>query len=177
MLRTRRDRLYGVGPRSAHIAGLAYSCFELPDRLTGAVAEVIAPCLGDPHEYVALRLADGGLAAITLTCAANVLGLPRPDDYCYADAASARVAFDAAGRLLRLPGDEVARRMLDAAGEVVCELVLTTIKTSELREPQLVVGFLKCRERNACHWFRRRVLEEPRSVGAIKQRHLRHAVK
>ncbi|TML18153.1 MAG: methylhydantoinase [Actinobacteria bacterium] len=139
MLRTWRERLYGVGPRSAHIAGLPYSCFELPDRLTGAVAEVIAPCPGDPHEYVALRLADGGLAAITLTCAANVLGLPRPDDYCYADAASARVAFDAAGRLLRLPGDEVARRMLDAAGEVVCELVLTIIKTSELHDAQLVV--------------------------------------
>ncbi len=27
MLRVRRDRVYGVGPRSAHIAGLPYACF------------------------------------------------------------------------------------------------------------------------------------------------------
>ena len=139
MLRARRNRLYGVGPRSAHIAGLPYSCFEPPDQLAGAVAEVISPCPGDPHEYVALRLRDGRLAAITLTCAANLLGIPQPDDYCYADPASALVAFAAAGSLLRLPADEVARRMLDAAAEVVCELVLTIIKSSELHEPQLVV--------------------------------------
>ena len=31
MLRVRRDRVYGVGPRSAHIAGLPYACF-LPGR-------------------------------------------------------------------------------------------------------------------------------------------------
>jgi hypothetical protein len=74
MLRARRNHLYGVGPRSAHIAGLPYSCFEPPDRLAGAVAEVISPCPGDTHEYVVLRLRDGGLAAITLTCAANLLG-------------------------------------------------------------------------------------------------------
>ncbi|MEO8696012.1 MAG: hydantoinase/oxoprolinase family protein [Acidimicrobiales bacterium] len=139
MLRARRKRLYGVGPRSAHIAGLPYSCFEPPEHLAGAVAEVISPCAGDPHEYVALRLADGSHAAITLTCAANLLGLAHDDDYCFADPASARVAFAAAGALLHLPPVEVARRMLDAAAEVVCELVLTIIKSSELHEPQLVV--------------------------------------
>lgn len=139
MLRARRNRLYGVGPRSAHIAGLPYSCFEPPERLAGAVAEVISPCPGDPHEYVALRLADGGFAAITLTCASSLLGIAESDDYCYADPASARVAFAAAGALLHLPPEEVARRMLDATAEVVCELVLRIIKSSELHEPQLVV--------------------------------------
>jgi N-methylhydantoinase A/oxoprolinase/acetone carboxylase beta subunit len=138
MLRARRNRLYGVGPRSAHIAGLAYSCFEPPERLAGAVAEIIAPSSGDPAEFVVLRLTDGERVAVTLTCAANLLGVSDPGDYCYAEPAAAGIAFAAAGRLLGLDGAEVARRMLDAAAGVVCELVLAVVKSSELREPQLV---------------------------------------
>ncbi len=43
LLRARKGRFYGVGPRSAHIAGLPYACYLPADRFVGARAELIAP--------------------------------------------------------------------------------------------------------------------------------------
>src|SRR4051812_23976611 len=89
MLRVRPRRfgglqVYGVGPRSAHIAGLAYAGFEPAEALAGATPVEFAPKDGDPADYLALDLADGRRVALTNTCAANALGITRPDDYAYA---------------------------------------------------------------------------------------------
>src|SRR6185295_15680310 len=81
MLRARKGRLYGVGPRSAHIAGLPYSCYLDASDFEGATAELIAPKPDDPVEYVVVRLADGRRAALTNTCAAVALGTVEPSDY------------------------------------------------------------------------------------------------
>jgi hypothetical protein len=134
MLRARRNRLHGVGPRSAHIAGLAYACFTDPERLAGCRAELISPMTGDPAEYVVVRLTDGTQVAITNTCAANALGITEPDDYCYAPPAAADAALAAAALLLRLDPHEIARRMLEAAGEEVAELVLAVAKSNGLKD-------------------------------------------
>ncbi|MGD9795707.1 MAG: hydantoinase/oxoprolinase family protein [Acidimicrobiia bacterium] len=133
MLRARRNRLHGVGPRSAHIAGLAYACFTDPQRLAGCRAELISPMAGDPAEYVVVRLTDGTQVAITNTCAANALGITEPDDYCYAPPAAAEAALGAAALMLRLEPHEIARRMLEAAGEEVAELVLAVAKSNGLK--------------------------------------------
>lgn len=137
----RRLRVYGVGPRSAHIAGLAYAGFEPAAALEGAEAVTFAPLPGDPDDYLALTLADGRRVALTNTCAANALGVTRPDDYAYAPPAAAIAAFAAAGRTLGLSGDDVARRMLEASGTAVCELVAAVVKDAGLiRPPVIAVG-------------------------------------
>src|SRR5581483_2635932 len=110
MLRVRRRKVYGVGPRSAHIAGLPYACFGTAGDYAGAEAVLISPRAGDPDDYLVLRLADGRHVALTNTCAANVLGFPVPGDYAEGDGAAARAAFDIAGNFLRLPGDAVAKQ-------------------------------------------------------------------
>src|SRR5581483_11200568 len=48
--------VYGVGPRSAHIAGLPYACFGSAADYAGAEAVTIAPKAGDPDDYLVLRL-------------------------------------------------------------------------------------------------------------------------
>jgi hypothetical protein len=68
-----RVRLLDVGPRSAHIAGLPYACFEPTQELEGAKACLIAPRPGDPPEYLVLENQRGRRIAVTLTCAANAL--------------------------------------------------------------------------------------------------------
>src|SRR6185436_858023 len=143
MLRVRRRRfgglgVHGVGPRSAHIAGLAYACFEPADVLSGATAVEFSPRDGDPADYLALDLADGRRVALTNTCAANALGVTEPGDYAYADGAAARAAFAVAGQALGLDGDEVARRMLEASGTAVCELVAAVAASAKLEHPRLV---------------------------------------
>lgn len=134
----RHGDVFGVGPRSAHIAGLPYSCYLEPDALAGAVAELIAPRAGDPADYLVLRLADGRSAALTNTCAANALGVVEVGDYAAGNGDSARTAFAAAGALLGLPGEEVARRMLDASTDALCELVASVSAAHELDRPTIV---------------------------------------
>ncbi len=138
MLRARRGRVYGVGPRSAHIAGMRYACFTPPEELDGAVAEVGAPVAGDPDDYLMLRLRTGERVAITNTCAANARGLPEPGDYCWAPDTSALHAFTLAGGLLRTPALEIALQMLTASGEAICELALAVAKGNKVSKPTLV---------------------------------------
>ncbi len=140
MLRVHGHRVHAVGPRSAHIAGLPYACFLEPRLLVGATAEVIAPRPGDEDDHLVLRLADGSLAAVTVTCAANALRVPVEGDHAWtptaADAATAALA--AAGAWCGLDGDEVARRIMTAASDAVCELVHTLVSTQKLRDPSIV---------------------------------------
>lgn len=140
LLRARKGHLYGVGPRSAHIAGLPYSCYLRAADLLGARAELFAPRDGDPADYVVLRLADGTSAAITNTCAAVALGVVEPTDHAAieADRDAARAAFAAAGSLLRLDGDELARRMLRTAAEAVGAIALEVAAEYDLRRPTIV---------------------------------------
>lgn len=138
MLRVRRRRIYGVGPRSAHIAGLTYSCFLPPERLTGARPETLAPRPGDPADYLALRLADGTLAALTNTCAANALGLVPDGDYAAGQRCSATAALDIAGASLGLSGSELARRMMQASTEALADLVTAVAAQHRLTEPTLI---------------------------------------
>ncbi len=111
MLRVRRRRIYGVGPRSAHIAGLPYSCFLAPERLAGARPETLVPRPGDPADYLALQLADGSMAALTNTCAANAV---------------------------RLSGTELARRMIQASTETLADLVTAVAAQHRLTQPTLI---------------------------------------
>lgn len=142
MLRVRRGLfglgVHGVGPRSAHIAGLPYACFLAPDELRGARPVVGPVVAGDPPDYLTLELADGRRAALTVTCAANARGVTRPGDYAMANAESAAVAFEVAAEQLRASADEIAERMLNAAGEATCELALQVAKAAKLTAPALV---------------------------------------
>lgn len=138
MLRARKGRLYGVGPRSAHIAGLPYCCYLEASDLDGARAVLGAPRPEDPVEYVVLELADGRRAAVTNTCAAVALGIVEPSDYAAGDRDAALAGMEAAGALLRLAPLEVARRMLDASAAAVGELVRAVIADHELEAPRIV---------------------------------------
>ena len=140
MLRLRSRRVYAVGPRSAHIAGLPYACFVEPDRLVGATALVLAPRAGDDDDHLVLQLLDGSRAALTVTCAANALGVVQPGDHATSPTApqAARLAFEIAGTFCNLEPLEVARRMMTAASDAVCELVHALVSSQKLRNPTIV---------------------------------------
>ena len=138
MLRARRGKVYGVGPRSAHIAGLAYACFTDPARVAASTAELVAPREGDPrrlrgraHPGRRARWPSPTRARPTPSAsrspATTATRRPRP----------ARAALAAAGAMLRLDGDEVARRMLEASGGAVAELALAVAKANKLRHPEI----------------------------------------
>jgi N-methylhydantoinase A len=138
MLRVRRRRVYGVGPRSAHIAGLPYACFGVAADYAGAEAVTIVPRTGDTGDYLVLRLADGRHVALTNTCAANALGVAVYGDYAEGDYGAAQAAFEVAGRYLRLRGEEVAKRMITATTDLLGDLVTAVAKQHQLVQPKLV---------------------------------------
>ncbi len=138
ILRGQKRGVYGVGPRSAHISGLSYACFATPEQLDGARAQLTAPRAGDTPDHVVITCPDGTRLALTNTCAANLLRITQPGDYAAGSHAAAAAAFEIASGLLRLPAEEIARRMLVASGGAIAELVAAVIAEHELRNPTLV---------------------------------------
>ncbi len=107
--------LRDVGPRSAHIAGLAYAAFTPLDALRAATAIFVSPRPGDPADYVALELRDGSRCAPTPTCAANLLGYVPAEAFARGDPESARAAFALAGAEVGCTAEALARSVLERA--------------------------------------------------------------
>lgn len=132
-------RVADVGPRSAHIAGLPYACFADPGEIVGATAALVSPRPGDPSEYLVLETRKGHRLGLTPTCAANALDEVPARAYARADAASAKHAFEIAGRLLGLEGAALARAVLDVAVAKICRAASEAVAEHRLA-PALVVG-------------------------------------
>ena len=74
-----RRTVYGVGPRSAHIAGLSYACFataRAARRRDAPSSSRRAPATRPTTS--SSRCRDGARLALTNTCAANLLGITQP---------------------------------------------------------------------------------------------------
>jgi N-methylhydantoinase A/oxoprolinase/acetone carboxylase beta subunit len=112
-----------VGPRSAHIAGLAYACFAPPAALAGAKLVTISPRPDDPADYVAIESANGTRYALTLTCAANALGVVPSGAYARSEPEAARLAMQPLAQALGVPVEEAARVVLRRAIKPVREVV------------------------------------------------------
>ncbi len=111
--------LRGVGPRSAHIAGLGYACFTKLEALAGARAISIRPQAADPADYLGLELVDGTRVTLTPTCAANLLGYVPEGDFARGDDASARRAFALVGERIGVDAEALARTILERSADIL----------------------------------------------------------
>jgi len=116
MLRLGRRGIAGVGPRSAHGAGLPYACFTPVEQLRGAALASRAPRPGDPGDYAVLE-GPGGRFAVTATCAANALGRVPAAAHAAGSRESAQLAFAAVGAATGLDPGELAEAAHAAAVE------------------------------------------------------------
>jgi N-methylhydantoinase A/oxoprolinase/acetone carboxylase beta subunit len=128
----KRRAIAETGPRSAHIAGLAYACFAAPGALADAELELVAPREGDPEAYACVR-AGGSRYALTATCAANALGLVPEGAYAFGDRETALAAFAPLGRRLKTTPEVAARRLLDGAVGKIAKAVADAVRQHELR--------------------------------------------
>lgn len=114
MIRLGKGKIAGVGPRSAHIAGLSYEVFS--QQLTKPALELVAPCSGDEAEYVSIvDKQSGKKVALTLAGAANILGKMPEHDYAVGDAAAARICWQALGDALGITAEAAAQEAMDLA--------------------------------------------------------------
>lgn len=124
-------QIVGVGPRSAHIAGLQYECFCEAD-FAGAEVRLVSPRADDPCEYVTMCCKNGESYSLTLAGAANLLGYVPQGDYAYGNQAVNRTAWEAFGAYLGISGDQAARKVVDLAIQSLRPVIEELIADYEL---------------------------------------------
>jgi len=132
LVRMSGGKVLDVGPRSAHIAGLPYAAFAPAGAFDSARIDILDP--------VAIRGRDGVRYAITTTCAANALGYAKPGMHAYGNPAAARAAMQPLAMALGVSVEEMARQILDRAGDKILPTVEQLIAEYGLDRDQLLVG-------------------------------------
>ena len=132
-------KITDVGPRSAHIAGLPYSCFASSEELENGQIITFQPKEGDPIDYIAIESAGGKRFAITNTCAANALGLVPEGDYARANQTSAKLALSILANRLGTTMEQASTTILDISAKKVLDIVEHVIKEYKLKKERVVL--------------------------------------
>ncbi|MEV0091144.1 hydantoinase/oxoprolinase family protein [Streptomyces sp. NPDC050738] len=140
MVRIAGGAVTGVGPRSAHIAGLPYACFATLDDLRDATVTTVRPMDDDADDHAVLDAA-GGRFALTMTCAANALGRVPEGDFARSDQDVARAAIAPLAALLGVDVATAATRILDAGVAQVRSVVETMMRDYRIdKDTAVLVG-------------------------------------
>ena len=126
-----------IGPRSAHIAGMDYAVFTDEKEIVNPTVEFFSPKKGDPADYVAIRLGNGKRIAITNSCAANVLGLVKPEHFSYGNVNSARKAMQPLADYMGKTVEEVAEQILHKAYEKIEPVITALAEKYKLEHDQI----------------------------------------
>ena len=139
LVRWSGKKITDVGPRSAHISGLRYSCFAEPQELEGGQIVTFMPKEGDPIDYIGIEVGAGKRFAITNTCAANALGLIPDNDYAKGDQKSAQLALSILGQRLGMDMGEIATKILDISIRKILQTIRTLIREYRLKDENFML--------------------------------------
>lgn len=139
LIRISNQKIIDVGPRSAHIAGLRYSCFVEPHELENARIITFKPNETDPDDYVCIETANNKKIAITNTCAANALGLIKKDDYAFGNQRSAIKSLSLLGEKIGVDYQTIAGMILDFSIKKILHIMEPMIKEYHLDENKIIL--------------------------------------
>ena len=122
MPRVNSGEIIDVGPRSAHISGLPYEAFSYINEINRTEATLGAPAPLDPDDYIYLQGADSK-HAITVTGAANLLGLISSHDFARGGDQTVNIAFEKLSRFLDKDANELAKEILDCASAKIISVI------------------------------------------------------
>lgn len=137
MVRANKSGIVDVGPRSAHIAGLEYSVYTAPEKIVNPKVEFFSPKPGDPADYVAIRLENGERVTITNSCAANVLGLVKPEHFSYGNAESARKAMKALADYCGTTVEDIATQIMEKSYSKIKPIIDALTEKYKLEKDQI----------------------------------------
>lgn len=126
MIQIRNGKIVDVGPRSVHIAGMAYEVYSDPEDIVDPVLKCVRPTAGDP-DYGYVECANGKKFALSLSGAANIAGYIQQGDYACGNVEAARKAWKPLADGMGISVEEAAELALklsaDKNGEVVRALM------------------------------------------------------
>lgn len=137
MVRAADGKLVDVGPRSAHIGGMGYAVYTDFDKIEDPQLEFFSPKEGDPADYVRIRLKSGERITLTNSCAANILGYVKKDDYSYGNVESARACMKPLADYLGVSVEECARQILQKAFEKIEPVILGFAEKYKIERDQI----------------------------------------
>ncbi len=115
MVRVKDKKIVDIGPRSAHIAGVEYECFQADGTITGGEVKFVSPRQDDPSEYVLVQTQDGSQYSYTLAGAANLLGYIPEGDYAQGNLNSTKASWKILGDYLGVSAEEAAGQVMKLA--------------------------------------------------------------
>jgi N-methylhydantoinase A/oxoprolinase/acetone carboxylase beta subunit len=132
MVRVKDKKIIDIGPRSAHIAGKEYECFQEDNAITSAEVKFVSPRKDDPCEYVVVTAKENKEYSLTLAGAANLLGYIPEGDYAQGKPISTKNAWQALGSYLGIPSEEAANQVMELAIKKLEVVVNELIEEYEL---------------------------------------------
>lgn len=137
LIRVSGSKVIDVGPRSAHIAGLQYSCYADPAELKDGRIIKFKPSADDPDDYVCIETSNKKRYAITNTCVANALGKIAPEEYSFGNRTSAKVALSLLSKSIGLDMEHVCTNVLEIGTKKIIGTINNMIKDYKLNKEQL----------------------------------------
>lgn len=111
MMQIERGRLVDVGPRSVHIAGLAYEVYSNSEEIIEPVLHTVKPSETDP-DYGYVQCSNGKKFALSLAGAANLAGYVPEGDYARGSIEAARKAWQPLADSMGMSVEDTAREAL-----------------------------------------------------------------
>ncbi len=108
-------RVVDTGPRSAHIAGMAYFAFADEQEFNNLKVVQLAPKADDPSDYTVLENDKGTRFALTLTDAAMMAGVSKEGDYAYGNMNNVKKGFDILAAYFKVDAEGLAKDILNHA--------------------------------------------------------------
>ncbi|CAM3638573.1 hydantoinase/oxoprolinase family protein [Erysipelothrix urinaevulpis] len=132
------DEKIQIGPRSSHLAGLEYECFNEIKENDSCVIDLIKPKDEDPQDYLTVDI-DNKKLAFTLAGAANFLEHIDADDYSYSHRKDFEKAWISLGNYLGKDGVDVANECMDKACDQLNDIIESLIQEYELDREFLTI--------------------------------------
>lgn len=111
MMQVDGGKLKDVGPRSVHIAGLAYEVYAAAEEIVEPKLCTVKPSEGDP-DYGYIQCSNGKKFALSLAGAANIAGFVGEGDYARGDLEAARRAWKPLADNMGMTVEEAAMEAL-----------------------------------------------------------------
>ena len=143
MVSIHKNRVHRVGSRSAHIAGMTYSCYAEPSEIKSGKIAMIRPKTNDDGEYAVIQCRNGRTYAITNTCAANALDRIPDGDYSKCkDSESAKESMRKLGDYMGMSYSEAAMSIILTATQEITNTVSRILKEYKMdpRSTQIIGG-------------------------------------
>jgi N-methylhydantoinase A/oxoprolinase/acetone carboxylase beta subunit len=133
--RVKDHKIIDVGPRSAHIAELAYTAFAEHDDFSQISLDYVCPKKGDPADYLKIcNEKDNKDYTITPTGASYFLGLVEKEGHGWANGNAVNSLFQSLGRLFHDKPEKIAEQILELSAEKIKPVIRQLMREYKLDE-------------------------------------------